>query len=91
MIKKIRHKSLRALYEKGQSGGLNAGVPRIRRILTLLDAASELAGMDIPGLHLHSLKGDYDGFWSARVTDNWRIVWRFDEGDVTDVDLTDYH
>ena len=92
MIRKIRHKGLRAYYEKGQLKGLNADwLPRIRNVLTLLDAASDPAEMAIPGFHLHPLKGVYAGFWSVRVTGNWRIVWRFDNGDVTDVDLIDYH
>jgi len=93
MILKIRHKGLRDFYEKGQSKGLNADwINRLQRILTLLDAASEPDGMDVPGLHLHPLKGTFEGFWSVRVTGNWRIVWRFDEnGHVKDVDLIDYH
>ena len=93
MIGKIRHKGLRAFYEKGQTKGLHPDwINKIQRILTLLDAASEPAGMDLPGFYLHSLKGDLHGFWAVRVTGNWRIVWRFDEnGNPTDVDLTDYH
>ena len=92
MIRKIRHKGLRNYYENGQARGLNANwLPRIRNVLTLLDAAGEPAGMNIPGFHLHPLKGAYAGYWSVRVTGNWRIVWRFDNGDVTDVDLIDYH
>ncbi len=46
-----------------------------RAILTLLDAASEPAGMDVPGLHLHPMKGEFEGFWSVRVTGNWRIIY----------------
>lgn len=47
--------------------------------------------MKVPGLHLHPLKGTLAGYWSVRVSANWRIVFRFDGGDATDVDLTDYH
>ena len=92
MIKKIRHKGLRALYEKNQSKGINPDwLPRVRRILTTLDAATDPAGMDVPGFVLHPLKGDLAGFWSVRVSGNWRIVWRFEDGDATDIDLIDYH
>ena len=92
MIRKIRHKGLRAYYEKGRVRGINADwLPRVQRILTLLDAADEPEGMDVPGFHLHALKGGYAGFWSVRVTGNWRIVWRFEDGHPTDVDLIDYH
>ena len=92
MIKKIRHKGLRTLYEKNQTRGINTEwIPRIRRILSLLEAANEPAGLDISGFELHPLKGNYKGFWAVKVTGNWRIVWRFEQGDATDVDLVDYH
>ena len=93
MIQRIKHKGLRNFFEKDQAKGINpAWVNRVRRILTLLDAASEPDGMDVPGMYLHPLKGGLEGFWSVRVTGNWRIIWRFDEdGHATDVDLIDYH
>ena len=47
--------------------------------------------MNIPGYRLHPLKGDLKGFWSVTVSGNWRIVFRFEDGQVVDVDLTDYH
>ncbi len=93
MIIKFNHKGLRDFFEKDKAKGLNAEwTNRIRRILSLLDAASEPAGMDIPGFHLHPLKGQLAGFWSVRVSRNWRIIWRFDDnGNATEVDLVDYH
>ena len=39
---------------------------------------------------LHPLKGDLKGFWSVKVTGNWRVIFRFDE-EPRDVDLVDYH
>jgi len=47
--------------------------------------------MDFPGLRLHSMKGDYRGFWAVDVSGNWRIVFRFEESEPHDVDLVDYH
>jgi len=47
--------------------------------------------MDIPGFKLHPLKRDFAGFWSVTVRANWRIIFRFEEGDATDVDPIDYH
>lgn len=93
MIVKFRHKGLRDLFERNKAKGLNADwIDRIRRILSLLDAASEPAGMDIPGFFLHPLKGNLASFWSVRVSRNWRIIWRFDDmGNATEVDLIDYH
>ena len=37
------------------------------------------------------MKGDRTGQWSLRVSANWRLVFRFDDGEAVDVDLTDYH
>jgi len=56
-----------------------------------LDSARVPQDMDFPGLRLHSLTGDLKGFWSVTVSANWRIIFRFDDADVVDVDLVDYH
>lgn len=47
--------------------------------------------MNLPGLRLHPLKGNYEGFWSVTLQANWRIVFRFETGHATDVDYLDYH
>jgi proteic killer suppression protein len=47
--------------------------------------------MNLPGFRLHALKGDLAGRWSVTVSGNWRIVFRFESGDASDVDLIDYH
>jgi proteic killer suppression protein len=92
MIEKIRHKGLKALYEKDQTKGvLQEQVKRLRVILSRLDAASTPEDMDFPGLGLHPLKGDKAGFWAVWVSGNWRVIWRFEDGNVTDVDWIDYH
>ena len=43
------------------------------------------------GLPAASLKGDRAGQWSVRVSGNWRVVFRFEDGEAVDVDLIDYH
>ncbi len=40
---------------------------------------------------LHALKGDLKGFWAVTVRANWRIIFRFENGDASDVELVDYH
>jgi proteic killer suppression protein len=92
MIRRIRHRGLKRLYEEDDRRGLNAQqVDRMRRVIAYLDRASEPQDLDLPGWRLHPLKGEFAGFWSVTVTANWRIVFRFQEGDVTDVDYVDYH
>ena len=86
------HKGLRALHEADRSAGLPQSlVPRIRRILGNLGAATRPTDLDLPGYRLHALKGPRAGHWSVRVSGNWRIVFRFEDGETVDVDLIDYH
>lgn len=61
------------------------------RCLNYLDAASRPADLNLPGLRLHQMKGGLKGYWSIRVTGNWRIIFRLESGDVYDVNLVDYH
>ena len=53
--------------------------------------AQLLRRSDAPGFRLHPLKGDRAGQWSVRVSGNWRVVFRFEDGEAVDVDLIDYH
>jgi len=64
---------------------------RLENVLSVLDAAAEPADLDIPGYRLHRLKGELKGLWSVTVSGNWRITFRIENGNVSDVDLTDYH
>lgn len=92
MLRTFRHRGLKRLFERGDKSKLRGDqVERIEEILSRLDAASGAKDLNTPGYRLHPLKGDMQGFWSIRVTANWRIVFRFEEGDACDVDLTDYH
>lgn len=92
MIESFRHKGLRRLFEQDDPRGLNSDhVRKLRQILSLLDAAEQIADLDYATFRLHPLKGDLDGFWSMTVRANWRVVFRFGEGKVFDVDLVDYH
>ncbi len=47
--------------------------------------------MGVPGFKLPPLKGSLAGYWSVTISANWRIVFRFKDGDPTEVDLIDYH
>lgn len=92
MIKKIKHRGLKKLHEKGdKSQVIPDQADRIERMLDQLEVAAKPKDMSFPGYGIHPLKGKRKGFWSITVTGNWRIVFKFDSGDVTDVDLTDYH
>ena len=86
------HRGLRALFELHDARRLNISlVARIEQILSDLDAAESAHDMNRPGYRLHALKGAQRGLWSVRVSDNWRIVFRFVGGEAVDVNLIDYH
>ena len=63
----------------------------VRDILARLNASASPMDMNVPGFRLHPLKGDRAGFWAVTVRANWRVVFRFQEGHVVDVDYVDYH
>jgi toxin HigB-1 len=86
MIKGFRHKRLKRLYESGQASALPPELVRkLERVLTILDVATAIESIRLPGLH--PLKG----VWSVAISANWRLVFRIDAGNVHDVDFLDYH
>ena len=92
MIKGIKHRGLRLLFEDGDRSKIRADlVVKAIRFLDALDTATEPEDLDLPGFRLHRLTGNLQGLWSATLSRNHRIVFRFEEGHVYDVDLVDYH
>jgi proteic killer suppression protein len=92
MIKSFRHRGLQRLYERGDRSRINPTlVDKVETALGLLDVAETPAAVNLPGYRLHPLRGDLRGFWSIRVSGNWRLIFRFDDRNVCDVDLVDYH
>ena len=68
---------------------------KILRVLTIIDALEMVPDdlQNLPFLRPHPLKGDLQGFWSMRITGNWRIIFRFDNErhNAYDLDFIDYH
>jgi len=61
-------------------------------MLAAVDTATAIENVALfPGWRLHRLKGSLAGYWSLTVSGNWRLVFRFVDGDAIDVDLVDYH
>lgn len=87
------HKGLRRLYlDDDQKGVPPVIADKLRRMLGALDAASAVDDMDMyPGWRLHALKGDLKGYWSITVTGNWRLIFCWNNGDASHLDLVDYH
>ena len=92
MIKSIRNRALKRLYERGDVSRIRPDqLPKVRYILDVLNAARTIDNMKLPGFDLHQLSGNLAGFYSVKVNRNWRIIFRFEDGDVSEIDYLDYH
>ncbi|WP_028586314.1 type II toxin-antitoxin system RelE/ParE family toxin [Desulfocurvus vexinensis] len=92
MIKSFVHKGLEVFFTSGSTRGIQAKhAGRLARLLDRLDAATQVRDMDAPGYGLHPLKGELSGHWSVKVSGNWRVTFRFENGDAHVVNYQDYH
>jgi proteic killer suppression protein len=92
MIKSFAHKGLEAFFLSGSRAGIQPiHAKRLRLILALLNDARRIEDMNAPGLRLHPLMEKYESFWSVTVQANWRVIFRFEDGDAYLVDYLDYH
>ena len=65
--------------------------PAARRKLDLVDGAQELRDLKGVGNQLEKLKGELAGFWAIRVNDKYRTIFKFVNGNASDVRIVDYH
>ena len=93
MIKSFRDRDTERLFKREPIRRLPARLQRrsLRKLL-ILDAADQLADLKLPpGNKLEKLKGNRAGQHSIRINDQWRICFRWRDGDACDVEITDYH
>lgn len=93
MIKSWVGKEAAAVWLRQRPKGLDDTVLfRLQRLLAQLDAAKSLQDLrSPPGNRLHKLRGDRRGQYSVSVNDQYRICFRWQDGDAHDVEFTDYH
>ncbi|WEK36015.1 MAG: type II toxin-antitoxin system RelE/ParE family toxin [Candidatus Pseudobacter hemicellulosilyticus] len=92
MIKTIDHKGLQLFFENGNGARLPPGyLTRIAMILDMLDTVTAEDDIKELGMGVHRLTGDRAGFWSVKVSPNYRIIFRLYKGDIFDIDYVDYH
>lgn len=90
MIQNFKHKGLKKLFEKGIGSGVSANhSKRLQFILALLETAETVEDMDLPGLDLHELIGNRKGTLALKVSGNWRVTFRLENGDAFDVNYFD--
>ena len=92
MITSFAHKGLEDFFYDGSKRGIRPRHARkLADILDRLDAAHHVEDMRYPGSDLHSLHGDLAGYWAVKVSGNWRVIFRFAEGQASHVNYVDYH
>ena len=92
MIKTWRHKGLKKFYDTGSTAGIQAKHSSTLRILLFqLDSAVQAQDMNTPGNGFHTLSGRLKGYFSVKVSANWRLIFQFEKGNAIDIDYLDYH
>jgi toxin HigB-1 len=91
MIRSCRDKDAQRLLERKFSRRLQAIEKSARVRLEVLDAATSLRDLDLPGFRLEALKGDRNGQHSIRINDQYRICFTWRGGDAHEVEIVDYH
>lgn len=92
MIRNFKHKGLERFFKTGSKRSIDAAhAPQMQRILDRLDTVQFPDDMNVPGFGFHRLTGNRKGEYSVSVSGNWRITFRFDNGEAYDVNLEDYH
>ena len=94
MIKSIRHKGLRLLWQENDSSKLTKD--QITKIAQRLFFIHNLKTVPqdfgvVPGWKAHKLTGDLKDYWSIKVSGNYRIIFKWDGQDAFDLDYLDYH
>ncbi|HEX9877998.1 MAG TPA: type II toxin-antitoxin system RelE/ParE family toxin [Gammaproteobacteria bacterium] len=93
MIKTFKCQDTERLANDERTGAFSAGVVKAgRRKLALLDTATSLDDLrSPPGNRLEKLKGERDGQHSIRINDQFRLCFRWADGDAHDAEIVDYH
>jgi proteic killer suppression protein len=93
VIKTFADRHTQEIYSTGRSKRFPPDiVKRAKRKLEYIDLATGLEDLKVPpGNRLHELERDRAGQHAISVNDQWRICFRFDDGDAYDVEITDYH
>ena len=93
MIKSFGNSLAEDLFCEGKSKRFSRELaPRAVRKLDMIDAALRVEDLLVPpGNRLHSLRGSRMGQYSISINDQWRICFRFEEGNAYDVEVCDYH
>jgi toxin HigB-1 len=91
MIRSCRDREVQRLLDRQFSRRFQA-IERAARVrLALLDTATSLRDLNLPGLRLEALKANRLGQYSIRINDQYRICFEWREPDAYNVEIVDYH
>ena len=93
MLRSFADKATESFYVTGKSRRFPDDIHRRAAMrLTQLNAATRVEDLRLPPSNrLEALRDDRHGQWSIRINNQWRICFRFDDGDAFDVEIVDYH
>jgi toxin HigB-1 len=92
MIKSFRNRETEKLFNTGRSPKFQSVEKVAARKLEMLNAATSLGDLAIlPGNQLEQLTGDRAGQHSIRINRQWRLCFKWSDGDAEDVEIVDYH
>jgi proteic killer suppression protein len=92
MIKSFKHKGLEKLFVDDDSSEINPEhIEKLENILYMIDSAENIQDLNTVSFKLHPLKGNKKGIWSITVRANWRITFRFENGNAYILNYEDYH
>ncbi len=93
MIRSFGDRETRELFKTGRCRKLPPDIwRRALRKLEMVDKAESLSDLKVPpGNRLEPLKGDRADYYSIRINDQWRITFKFEDGDAFEVKVEDYH
>jgi toxin HigB-1 len=92
VIKSFRHKALSEFWSTGSSARIDQRLQaRILRKLDAIDAASELADLEVPGFNFHALRGFSPTRYTIHINGPWCVTFEFIDGEARRLDLEQYH
>ena len=93
MIRSFGNKETQRIWEGVRVKWLPVALQEaVRRKLRMLNSSHSLLDLQIPPSNrLEKLKGDLRGYYSIRVNDQWRIIFKWENGNADNVTLIDYH
>lgn len=92
MIKSFKHRGLEKLFLYDDPSGINPEhLEKAERILFAIDSTNIVSDLKLASYKLHPLKGNMKGIWSITVRANWRITFKFEDGNAYILNYEDYH